>query len=131
MNPCPPRLQLQTLWMGIILTGKMTFLVDKCFTKVVEDRCPEHPSSCQDDPLSSKTPNPDFMDRVHLDREKNIWGRQVLNKSGYCCEGRYPKHPRSRQDDPLSSQILFKKRDNTIQTNDKTSHSKFIEELDI
>ena len=34
MTPCPPRLQLQTLWMGVILTGKMTFWGDKCLTKV-------------------------------------------------------------------------------------------------
>ncbi len=60
MTPCPPRLQLQTLWIGVILTGKMTF-----------------------------------------------WG------------------------DPLSSQILFNKSDNTKQTNNKTSHSNSIEELDI
>ena len=35
MTPCHPRLQLQTLWMGVILRGKMTFWVDKCLTKVV------------------------------------------------------------------------------------------------
>ena len=34
MTPCPPRLQLQSLWMGVILTGKMTFWGDKCLTKV-------------------------------------------------------------------------------------------------
>ena len=34
MTPCHPRLQLQTLWMGVILTGKITFGVDKCLTKV-------------------------------------------------------------------------------------------------
>ena len=33
MTPCPPRLQLQTLWIGVILTGKMTFWGDKCLTK--------------------------------------------------------------------------------------------------
>ena len=33
-TPCPPRLQLQTLWIGIILTGKMIFWGDKCLTKV-------------------------------------------------------------------------------------------------
>ena len=33
MTPCPPRLQLQTLWIGVILKGKMTFWVDKCLTK--------------------------------------------------------------------------------------------------
>ena len=27
-----PRLQLQTLWIGVILTGKMTFWGDKCLT---------------------------------------------------------------------------------------------------
>ena len=42
------------------------------------DRCPEHPSSCQDDPLSSQTPTPDFVDRGHLDRENDILVRQVL-----------------------------------------------------
>ena len=31
---CHPRLQLQTLWMGVILTGKMPFWGDKCLTKV-------------------------------------------------------------------------------------------------
>ena len=34
MTPCPPKLQLQTLWMGVILTGKMTFWGDKGLTKV-------------------------------------------------------------------------------------------------
>ena len=34
MTPCPPRLQLQTLWMGVTLTGKMTFWGDKCSAKV-------------------------------------------------------------------------------------------------
>ena len=34
MTPCPPRLQFQTWWMGVILTGKMTFLEDNCLTKV-------------------------------------------------------------------------------------------------
>ena len=35
MTPCPPRLQLQSLWIGVILTGKMTFWRDKCLAKVV------------------------------------------------------------------------------------------------
>ena len=34
MNPYPPRLQLQTLWMGVILTWKMTFWWYKCLSKV-------------------------------------------------------------------------------------------------
>ena len=34
-----------------------------------EDWCPEHPKSCQDDPLSSLVTTPDFEDRGHLDRE--------------------------------------------------------------
>ena len=34
MTPCPPKLQLQTLWIGVILTGKMTFWGDKFLTKV-------------------------------------------------------------------------------------------------
>ena len=34
MTPCHPRLQLQTLWIGVILTGKMTFWGYKCLTKV-------------------------------------------------------------------------------------------------
>ena len=34
MIPCPPRLQLQSLWMGVILTGKMTIWGDKCLTNV-------------------------------------------------------------------------------------------------
>ena len=34
MTYCPSRLQLQTLWIGVILTGKMTFWGDKCLTKV-------------------------------------------------------------------------------------------------
>ena len=34
MTPCPPRLQLQTLWMGVILRGKMTVWGDKCLTEV-------------------------------------------------------------------------------------------------
>ena len=32
MTPCPPRLQLLTLLMGVILTGKITFLGDKWLT---------------------------------------------------------------------------------------------------
>ena len=34
MTQCPPRLQLKTLLMGVILRGKMTFWGDKCFAKV-------------------------------------------------------------------------------------------------
>ena len=33
-DPCPPRIQLQTLWLGLILTGKMTFLRAKCLENV-------------------------------------------------------------------------------------------------
>ena len=36
-----------------------------------EDMCPEPPNSCQDDPLSSHTPTPGFMERGHLDREND------------------------------------------------------------
>ena len=64
--------------------------------------------------------SPDFVDRSHLDRENDILGRQVLNKSWSCCEDRCTDHPSSCQDDPLSSQILFNKSDNTKQTNNKT-----------
>ena len=108
MTPCPQRLQLQTLWMGVVLTGKMAFWGDKSLTSwwCNEDRCPEHPSFCQDDHLSSKTPTPDLLDRCHLDRENDILGRQVLNKIWSCYEDRCPEHPSSCQDDPLSSQIL-------------------------
>ena len=35
MTLCPPRLQLQTSWMGAIFTRKMTFLRAKCLAKVV------------------------------------------------------------------------------------------------
>ena len=35
MTPCPQRLQLQTLWMGGILTGEIAFQRDKRFAKVV------------------------------------------------------------------------------------------------
>ena len=45
-----------------------------------EDRCPKHPSSYQDDPLSSKTPTLHFVDGGHLGRKNDILGRQVLNK---------------------------------------------------
>ena len=89
------------------------------------------PSSCQNDPLSSQAPTPDFVDEGHHDRENDILRRQLLNKSLYCYDDRCPEHPSSCQDDPLSSQILFNKSDNTKQTNDKTSHSNSIEELDI
>ena len=34
MTPCPPRLQLQTLWIGVILRGKMIFWGDESLTKV-------------------------------------------------------------------------------------------------
>ena len=34
LTPCPPRLQLQTLRMGVILTGKLTFWGVKCLAKV-------------------------------------------------------------------------------------------------
>ena len=34
--------------------------------------CPEHHNSCQDYPLSPKTPTPDFVDRGLLDREDDI-----------------------------------------------------------
>ena len=34
MTPCPHRLQVQTLWMRVILTGEMTFWGDNCLTKV-------------------------------------------------------------------------------------------------
>ena len=86
MTPCPPRLQLQTLWIGVILTGKMTFLGDKCLIK--------------------------------FDHAMKIG---VLNI------------PAPVRMTPLSSQILFNtnRSDNTKQTNDKTSHSNSIEELDI
>ena len=65
---------------------------------------PEHPSSYQNDPLSSQTLTPDFVDRSHLDRENDILGRQVVNKSRSCYKDRCPEHPSSYQDDPLSSQ---------------------------
>ena len=58
----------------------------------------------QDDPLSSQTPTPDFVDRGLLDRENNILGRQLLNKSWSCYEDRCPEQPSSYQDDPLSLQ---------------------------
>ena len=35
MTLYPPRLILQTLWTGVILTRKMTFRRAKCFAKVV------------------------------------------------------------------------------------------------
>ena len=35
MTLCPPRLQIQTLWTGAILTGKMTFLRAKCLPKII------------------------------------------------------------------------------------------------
>ena len=60
-------------------------------------------SSCQDDPLSSQTRTPDFVDRGHLDRKNDILGRQVLNKSWSCYEGRYSEHPSFYQDDLMSS----------------------------
>ena len=81
MTPCLPRLQLQTLWIGVILTGKMTFWEDKCLIKV-----------------------------YHV---KKIG---VLNLPAPV---RMPGH------------TLFYRSDNTKQTNDKTNHPRFIEELDI
>ena len=54
MTPCPPRLQLQTLWIGVILTGKMTFWGDKFLTKV---------------DMAMKTGVLNFVDRDHLDKE--------------------------------------------------------------
>ena len=35
MTTCPHRLQLQTSWTGVILTGKMAFQSVKCLAKVV------------------------------------------------------------------------------------------------
>ena len=35
ITPCPPRLELQTLWTWVILMGKMTFRRAKCFAKIV------------------------------------------------------------------------------------------------
>ena len=55
-------------------------------------------------PLSPHTPTQDFVDGGHLDREDDILGRQVLNKSWSCYEDRCPEHSSSCQDDPLSSQ---------------------------
>ena len=72
MTPCPPRLHLQTLWTGVILTGKMTLRGDKGITKVdhaMKIGVLNIPSSYQDDPLSSKTLTPHYVDRGHLDRE--------------------------------------------------------------
>ena len=39
------------------------------------------PTLAKDEPLSSKTPTHDFVDGGHLDRENDISGRKVLNKS--------------------------------------------------
>ena len=83
VTPCPRRLQIQSLWMWVNLTRKMTFLGDKRLTNwwFNENRCPEHPSSCQDDPLSSQTPILNFVVGGHLDKENEICKRQVLNNS--------------------------------------------------
>ena len=39
------------------------------------ERFPKHPNSCQDDPLSSKTPISDFVDGGHLDIEDDTLER--------------------------------------------------------
>ena len=52
--------KLQTLWIGEIFTGKMTFWRDMCLTKVVHILEPgilNTPNSCQDDTLSLKNPS--------------------------------------------------------------------------
>ena len=45
------------------------------------DRCSEHSNSYQDDTLFFKTPTSDFLDGGHLDRENDIFVRQVLDKN--------------------------------------------------
>ena len=73
----------------------------------------KHPNFCQDDPLSSQISAPAFVDMGHLDRENDISGRQVLNKS--------PKHP-----NPLIQSIQSKQNMHYIyvlnikNSNDKT-----------
>ena len=72
LTPGLLRLQLKTPWTGGILTGKITFLRDMCLTKVVQTmktNILNISNSCQIDTLSSKTPTPEFVDWVHLDRE--------------------------------------------------------------
>ena len=52
--------KLQTLWIGAIFTGKMTFWRDMCLTKVVHILEPgilNTLNSCQDDTLSLKNPS--------------------------------------------------------------------------
>ena len=52
--------KLQTLWIGEIFTGKMTFWRDMCLTKVVHILEPgilNTLNSCQDDTLSLKNPS--------------------------------------------------------------------------
>ena len=95
MTHCPPRLQLKTLWTGAIMRWKMTFLRAKCLAK--------HPNSCQDDPLSSQTPTPDFMYGGHLDRENDTLEGQVLGKSCSYNGDSCSECPNSCQDVPLSS----------------------------
>ena len=55
MTPCPPGHHPQTLWIGVILTGKMTFWSAKFLTKIVLTieifRCYKHPKFCQDYPI--------------------------------------------------------------------------------
>ena len=50
MTPCPPRLQLQTLWIGVILTGEMTFkgVLNPCPPQTLTQYKTSHPNSIED-----------------------------------------------------------------------------------
>ena len=80
---CVTTTTTQETFLGLILTQNQYRLTSSHdILTILWKRCPEHPSSCQDDPLSSQTPTPYFEDGGHLDHENDIFGRQVLNKTG-------------------------------------------------
>ena len=82
-------------------TLRISVLRKSCL--LYRERCPEHPNSCQDDPMSSKTPIQDFVDGGHLDKENDSFESLGLRKSGSFYRDRCLKHPNSCQDDSLFS----------------------------
>ena len=74
--------------------------------------------------LSSQTPTPDFVDGGHLDMENDILVRQV----DYALKTYVLSSPAPVRMTPFPPRFYLM---NTKQTNDKTSHSNSIEDLDI
>ena len=81
MTLCPPRLQFQTLWIGVILTGKKIFWRDKCLTKVdhvMKTGVLNIKAPIRMTPVISGS-NSTLCGWGHLDRENDILGIQVTS----------------------------------------------------